>query len=438
MKRMMVCGLLMSAALSGWAYTLSGTDVQNMATSTANFEDTNAAVPNYVTAPNGTQLSAAEFFYVMARWLPFQTNMYVFQGIGAAPAPSGNTTNGTVAPTDLLSACQSVDSYLASYGRLPNYITVNGNHLSPAVLDYVLARTIRFYQANGRLPNYTSILPCADPAAWSLYTPIGKAFFILGTDAQSYGLSNVVNKAAANGMKEIMVMIKGTSGTYDFSKLSGLLPLAHAQGIRVHAWIACFNDTQAYNSGLYHTVGTGWIDPADTNYRNYLINTLILPAVSNYATDGVVLDYIQYPGNANGNTTPINTFLSSVRSQINTVAPSVLLAATLVPELSVNAQYYGQDYGQMSSYLNTELVMTYTYDYSQPASWIGTVLDYILPRVASSCSVQAVLESKNGSSDKSASALTTERSTAEAHGSQVHVSYFKWPFSSTQWTSLAQ
>jgi uncharacterized lipoprotein YddW (UPF0748 family) len=302
----------------------------------------------------------------------------------------------------------------------------------------MMARTIRYYQINGVLPNYVTVVPCDNPSAWHRPVYIGKSFFILGTDAESYGIQNVVNMAATNGIKDIFLLVKGANGTISFSKLATMLPLAHAQDIRVHAWVICFQDSLAYASGQYSTVGTGWIDPADTNYQDDLMDAVITPLLASYPIDGIVLDYVRYPGNANGNTNAINNFLATVKAEANAIAPSVMLSAAVMPEMSVNAYYYGQNYAQMSQYLNTLLPMTYTYNFGQPASWVGTVVNYMVTRVASTCKVQAIIQSKNGSADKSSSALSDERSFAESNGSEVNVSYFSWPFTTSQWTSISQ
>ncbi|MDP3066101.1 MAG: pseudomurein-binding repeat-containing protein [Methanobacteriaceae archaeon] len=121
----------------------------------------------------------------------------------------------------------------------------------------------------------------------------------------------------------------------------------------------------------------------ETRYNSTQFNDALVNAIAdmtrNYAIDGVHLDYVRYPGTAykhNGAET-ITAFVKSVHDTIHSIKPKVALSAALMPEGSVNGYYYGQDYEQLSQYLDFLVPMIYKGNYRQDTAWIGRTTAYI-------------------------------------------------------------
>lgn len=143
----------------------------------------------------------------------------------------------------------------------------------------------------------------------------------------------------------------------------------------------------------------GWIYKAvyktvsgyDGTFNNNLINFIRI--VATYNVDGIHLDYVRYSGVASkghaawqepgGQAAAVNAvtnFVSVVRSNIKSVNPDILLSAALMPETYNNANFYGQDYGRLSSYLDFFVPMTYEGNYNAGDSWITNTVAYIVAR----------------------------------------------------------
>jgi hypothetical protein len=129
-------------------------------------------------------------------------------------------------------------------------------------------------------------------------------------------------------------------------------------GINVYAWVEAFKD---FNGK--------WFNPVSDSTLEKQIIKDITSIATNYNINGVMLDYLRYPGtaykysNANAN---VNYFAASIKNNINIInneniagKHKILLSSTLMPEGSSNAYYYGQDYSQLSKYLDFLSPMIY-------------------------------------------------------------------------------
>ncbi|RLF43712.1 MAG: hypothetical protein DRN29_09665 [Thermoplasmata archaeon] len=206
-----------------------------------------------------------------------------------------------------------------------------------------------------------------------------KGIWVWGSTLYETGVDNFVYEMVEHNFSDVYLLVKDVTGYYTFSLISELLNKANGK-FRVHAWIICFQD---YSQG-------GWIDVNSSSYRQYLINNIIIPLVE-MGVDGICLDYIRYPGNAYGNTYPVTSFCMEVRNAVKSINPDCILSAAVMPEMEANAYYYGQDYAEMSRYMDVLMPMTYTHNYQMPPSWVGEVISFIKARA--SCKVQAIIQS---------------------------------------------
>ncbi|MCZ3366835.1 MULTISPECIES: pseudomurein-binding repeat-containing protein [Methanobacterium] len=155
------------------------------------------------------------------------------------------------------------------------------------------------------------------------------------------------------------------------SVLSSIITKFKNSGIRVHAWITCFQDANGK-----------WINPANTTQQTTLLNA-IKKIVTNYSVDGIFLDYVRYSGvgsNTAGTsgTKTITSFVQKVYNAVKSIKPKAAVSATVMPEGATNANTYGQNYTQLSKYLDFLVPMIYKGNYGQNTTWIGTTTKYIV------------------------------------------------------------
>lgn len=258
-----------------------------------------------------------------------------------------------------------------------------------------------------------------------------KGVWVWGTDVYNAGASNLCAEFAQHGINDVFVLIKGVDGSYRFNLLDAMVENATRYSMRIHAWVICFDDES----------WGGWVDPNSTSYRNYLKNSIFIPLAQNHTFDGVVLDCIRYPGTANGNTYPITSFCQEVAQIIKFYKPGAMVGAAVMPEMSVNAYYYGQDYAEMAQYLDYLAPMAYTHNYNQQPSWVGTVTQYVKQKATSTnpnCMVWTAIQSLD---DNGVYMDATELKSCIDYaisGGAEGVNFFKYPITSTQYGVIDQ
>ncbi|MDI6644247.1 MAG: putative glycoside hydrolase, partial [Methanobacteriaceae archaeon] len=179
-----------------------------------------------------------------------------------------------------------------------------------------------------------------------------------------------VNYLLNTGITDIFLYVNPSN--YQ-TNINSLLNKVKDTGIRVHAWISCFKDSDGK-----------WIDPKNTVYTNNLLNS-ISNIVKNTDISGIHLDYVRYSGVGNNaaykhvnGTETITAFVENVYNTVKSIKPKVAVSAALMPERSVNAYYYGQDYRQLSQFLDFLVPMIYKGNYKKDTDWIASTTSYIV------------------------------------------------------------
>lgn len=182
-----------------------------------------------------------------------------------------------------------------------------------------------------------------------------------------------VSELKAAGIKDLFVLtnknnVNGTLKPY-IDKFSG-------SGFRIHAWITCFVDSNG-----------NWYDPGtNTTLKNNLTKSIISIA-TNYDVNGIQLDYVRYPDDADkyNGTIHVTSFVKTIYNQIQSInnkkipkKPKILLSAAVMPEPGASGPVYGQDYGQLAPYLDFMVPMVYKGNYKADTAWVGSVTKYIV------------------------------------------------------------
>ena len=189
------------------------------------------------------------------------------------------------------------------------------------------------------------------------------AYWLLGADMNNVNL----NSLATNGTTDILLNFKAYE-LYGKSGLESWIETANKAGINVHLW------TQI----LYHN--NTWINPVVNGKENTAFFTEKINEIKTYAAikglSGIHLDYLRYPGDANntvGGTDAISSLVKQLVSAINSVNPSLVISASIMPETTQTAHYYGQNYSVFSQYVDVVVPMIYKGNYGKTSSWITTV-----------------------------------------------------------------
>jgi hypothetical protein len=143
-----------------------------------------------------------------------------------------------------------------------------------------------------------------------------------------------------------------------------------------YRWAPHYNYRTVYQTLYKSETRNGY----DGTFNNNLINA-IADITTKYNIAGIHLDYVRYPGTAykySGSTAAITNFVHTVYDTVKTIKPNVAVSAALMPEGSVNAYYYGQDYGQLAKYLDLLVPMIYKGNYGKDTAWIGTTTSWIV------------------------------------------------------------
>jgi hypothetical protein len=143
-----------------------------------------------------------------------------------------------------------------------------------------------------------------------------------------------------------------------------------------YKWKYRWTTTTTYKTVTTTETRTGY----NTTHNDQVIAT-ISDIIKKYGVNGINLDYVRYPGTAykySSSTAAITSFVQKVSETVKGINPKVGVSADLMPEGSVNAYYYGQDYSQLSQYLDFLVPMIYKGNYGKDTAWIGTTTKYIV------------------------------------------------------------
>jgi uncharacterized lipoprotein YddW (UPF0748 family) len=175
------------------------------------------------------------------------------------------------------------------------------------------------------------------------------------------------------------------SATYEREgdQLAACIAAARGTGIRVHAWVLCFNATRSTPARVKEFRRRGWclktvdgkpseyLDPSNAQVRSHVLSA-ISEMQSNYAVHGIHLDFVRWYERAakpKNLTWPVTRFVSEARTRV--ARPRWLTVAVLGKYPSCIASV-GQDW---VSWIDSNLVdYVVPMDYSNSNSRFETYL----------------------------------------------------------------
>ncbi len=192
----------------------------------------------------------------------------------------------------------------------------------------------------------------------------------------------------ANGVTDLFVNVAGAGFAHYPSRILPPSPLVHSAGdqlaaclaaargtgVRVHAWVLCFNATRGSKARLASLAKRGWrvkdaagrlteyLDPSNADARWHLISAIDELARA-YPVAGVHLDFARWYEKAAGRraAAPVTQFVEAVRRRLRAARPRMWLTAAVLPSYPACAASVGQDWG---AWLDRDLV-----DYAVPMNY---------------------------------------------------------------------
>ncbi len=161
---------------------------------------------------------------------------------------------------------------------------------------------------------------------------------------------------------------------------------------KVYGWLYKTAYKTSYVTQYKYETRYSYNTTYNTNLVNFISNVTSY-SVNGTHVDGIHLDYVRYPGTAykyTNSTETITSFVAQVYNKVKSINSSVAVSAALMPEGSVNDYYYGQNYTQLSKYLDFMVPMIYKGNYGYDSStgtsssgkngtdWIGSTVAYIV------------------------------------------------------------
>jgi hypothetical protein len=258
--------------------------------------------------------------------------------------------------------------------------------------------------------------------------PSIQGYYINPSDTAASSINIATLKA--QGITDVFILTNRQDPT---DTLEPFINVFNGTGINVYAWVESLTD---FNGNYFNT-------EVNVTLENQVIND-INSIAANYNVNGVMLDYLEFPGTAYeypNATADIDNFVAAIRNNINTInnmdTPGkhyILLSADLMPEGDVTGYYYGQSYTLLSNYLDFLSPMIYVGSYDENTSWIGTTMQYIIGQASKP--VVAALQTYDSDSNPTpltVSALDQDISTALNNGSYGY-ELFRYGLLPNNWT----
>jgi hypothetical protein len=144
---------------------VTGFTISQISTSAANVTNfilENQRLPNYVTISN-IQVTMPQFLELLNNGL-LQINgntntLIALKNVNTPSSPSEDLKSGDINKSEYLSLASTIQSFIDSTGRAPNYATSTLGNIQYASLIYLESRIMGFYSVNDRLPNYAAVNP---------------------------------------------------------------------------------------------------------------------------------------------------------------------------------------------------------------------------------------------------------------------------------------
>ena len=203
-------------------------------------------------------------------------------------------------------------------------------------------------------------------------------------ELKAYGVTDLFVNVAGAGFAHYASDVLPVSQTYlkDGDQLAAAVAAGRAAGVRVHAWLLCFNAARATAVWKNSFAKRGWrlknkagvltdyLDPARADLRWYLMRA-VDELARKYPVDGVHLDFVRWyegaakPANAAATMT---SFVAGARAKVRAARPRAWLTAAVLPGHPSCVRSVAQDW---KGWIDAGLV-----DYVVPMNYVENAAQY--------------------------------------------------------------
>lgn len=125
-----------------------------------NYVETQNSLPSKVSVGN-KNVTTAQFLYLMtsatSNLAKNNKNSIYFKNVSNPTSPSETFKGGTISKTTYLSMASSVNSYIAKYGKAPNYVTTSQGTIKYQSMVYMYSKIMNYYKVNNKLPSSVTL-----------------------------------------------------------------------------------------------------------------------------------------------------------------------------------------------------------------------------------------------------------------------------------------
>ena len=244
----------------------------------------------------------------------------------------------------------------------------------------------------------------------------GYGYWVFGGDMKSVSLSTLASQGTTDIFLNYYAITK-----HGQSAVESWIASANKVGIRVHIWMQAFYDGS-------------WINPVSSGSPNTAYFTKKINEAKTYAkikgVAGIHFDYLRYPGTAyktSGGTAAITQFVKQATSALHAVDSNLIVSCAIMPETSNNIYYYGQDFAQISKYMDLVVPMIYKGNYGQSSSWITSTSKWFAEN-SNGAKVWAGLQGYASDDDVTKLTSTSIKADSQAalNGKATGVIIFRW------------
>lgn len=199
------------------------------------YVETQNGLPNKVSVGN-KNVTTAQFLYLMtsatANLYKNNKNNVTLRNVSNPTNPTETFKGGTISQATYISMASSVNSYIAKYGKAPNYVTTSQGAIKYQSMVYMYSKIMKYYKDNNKLPGTVSL----------------KTWY-----AQTLGPAATWNATLKNGKKlggnkYGYVMLYGPYGNASSTNKVAVIVGVHPQEEQTH--IAMFNAVSKMSSSL--------------------------------------------------------------------------------------------------------------------------------------------------------------------------------------------
>ena len=201
------------------------------------------------------------------------------------------------------------------------------------------------------------------------------------------------------------VYVQSRASTNNTALLKKVISLCKNTNINVHTYMVCFSTSNGFN-----------VSTAQQN----MIKNFVKQVIRINGLSGVCLDYARYSGSNPSIVQPsvITNFVKSVNSIVKGYNKNLVVSMTVYAEKSDTKKYYGQDYANLSKYVDVMMPMAYKYSYHAGTNWLKDSTAYVV-KYATHSKVVTILQTYDNSYNKlSTSELNSDAKAVMSGGSQ--------------------